>query len=211
MENDNKMMPLAKRRELQILSAAQTIFAHNGYRRTTIDDITEHLRIGKGTIYRYFTDKKSLFLAVFQQCLKDLRNTMQTTLEPIENPAERVKTAIKTFFGFFDNNPEFIEIAMQARSEFKEDHIRMGHAFQEFQIGKIQENLKNGIEIGVFRQMDTAKTAESISAALNGILMFYYCHGSTEKNDQPTQNPMGTLTERAETVTALLLDGLLKR
>ena len=59
MENDNKMMPLVKRREQQILSAAQTIFAHNGYRRTKIDDITEHLSVGKGTIYRYFKDKKS--------------------------------------------------------------------------------------------------------------------------------------------------------
>ena len=50
---------LAQRRSEQILAAALEVFAKNGYRRTTIDDIAGKLNVGKGTIYRYFQSIRS--------------------------------------------------------------------------------------------------------------------------------------------------------
>ena len=206
MENDNKMMPLVKRRERQILSAAQTIFAHNGYRRTKIDDITEHLSIGKGTIYRYFKDKKSLFLAVYEHGMRHLQMTMRENVDPIENPQKKVSAAISTFFSFFDQHRELIEIQMQVRSEFKEDYRRVSLALYADYIVRIQDNLRNGIKMGFFRDLDVEKTAETISATLHGVLQSFYIREFSSEGQQKQ-----SLTDRTDAVTALLLEGLLKR
>lgn len=228
--NDKKAELIHHRRD-QILAAAKRIFAQKGFRRTKIDEIAAYLNLGKGTLYRYFKDKKALFLAIFEQGLAQLRQSIMTYVEPIADPRERLAAAVRTYFEFFDNNKELIEIMMQVRSEFKDEYRRIFMAVYSDYIVRIQENLRKGIEIGVFRELDIEKTAEAISATLQGILQSFYIRefgaeaaaADTEKEtlvgsdytaDDKRQHGKvrnrQLLTDRVEAVTKLLLSGLLK-
>jgi AcrR family transcriptional regulator len=51
-------------RRQSILSAAEILFAHNGYRRTKIEDIAEKAEVSVGTVYGYFQNKEELLAAV---------------------------------------------------------------------------------------------------------------------------------------------------
>ena len=229
----NKKAELIQRRKDQILAAAKRIFAQNGFRRTKIDQIAEGLSVGKGTVYRYFKDKKSLFLAVFEQGMNRLRKSFRANVEPIQDPRRKIAAAVRTYFQFFENDTELIEILMQVRSEFKDDYRRVFVALYSDYIVKIEENLRKGVKIGVFRQMNVEKTAEAISATLQGVLQSFYVRElgpeiktvpGVEK-EAPTDSDfikadevqLGSgqqrelLTDRTEAVTALLLEGLLKR
>ena len=204
---EDRKAKLVQRRREEILAAAKRIFAQNGFRRTKIDEIATHLNVGKGTVYRYFKDKKSLFLAVFEQAMAQLRQSMRTNIEPVIDPKSKISAAVRTYFEFFENDRELIEILMQVRSEFKDDYRRVFLALYSDYIVKIQENLRTGVKIGVFRELDVEKTAEAMSAMLQGVLQsFYVREFGTET---PVQNPE-KLTDRTEAVTALLLEGLLK-
>ena len=205
---EDKKEQLVHRREEQILAAAKHIFARNGFRRTKIDQIAESLNIGKGTIYRYFEDKKSLFLAVFEQGMAGLRQAIRAKVEPITDPQAKIATAVRTYFEFFDNDTELIEILMQVRSEFKDDYRRAFLAMYRDYIVKIQENLRNGIKTGIFRNVDIEKTSEAMSATLQGVLQGFYVRQFGP--EIATSNPE-KLTNRTDAVTALLLEGLLKR
>lgn len=229
---ENKKVQLVEQRNEQILAAAKRIFAQNGFRCTKIDQIAEFLNVGKGTLYRYFKDKRSLFLAVFEQGVGRLLKTIKANVEPITDPRCKLATAVKTYFEFFENDRELIEIIMQVRSEFKDDYRRVFLATYSDYIVKIQENLRTGIRTGVFRELDIEKTAEAISATLQGVLQSFYVREfgpekmitKTEKEvaasynsieldngfSQPGQKKE-SLTDRTEAVTALLLEGLLKR
>ncbi len=230
---EDKKAKLIERRRKEILAAARRIFAKNGYRRAKIDHVIVYLGVGKGTVYRYFKDKKALFLAVFEQGMNELRQTIRANVEPIVNPKDKVCAAIRTYFGFFENNRELIEILMQVRSEFKEDYRRVFLALYEDYIVKIQENLREGIKTGVFRELDVEGTADAISATLQGVLQGFYIRqfgGEKEKLPEAEKNiAAGTdyvkyekarsgvgqrrelLTDRTGAVTALLLEGLLQR
>ncbi|GAF84519.1 unnamed protein product, partial [marine sediment metagenome] len=81
---------LVERRKEQILGAAKHIFAKNGFRRTKIEQISEHLGVGKGTLYRYFEDKKTLFLAVFEEGIGRLREAIGINVEPVTDPPRKV-------------------------------------------------------------------------------------------------------------------------
>jgi DNA-binding NarL/FixJ family response regulator len=97
---------------------------------------------------------------------------------------------------------------MQVRSEFKDDYRRVFLALYSDYIVRIQENLRNGVKMGVFRELDVEKTAEAMSAALQGVLQSFYVREFGPEIE--TSNPE-KLTNRTEAVTALLLEGLLKR
>ena len=200
METENKA-DLAKSRREQILEASKHVFAKYGYRGTRVDDIAEQLGVGKGTIYRYFKDKKTLFVEVFETGMHCLNSTIKESTEVIAEPPQRIKTAVNLFLKYFDNDKEMIEILMQMRSEFKEEYKRICNALYADYIVRIQENLQAGIEQGLFRQMDVEKTAEAMSSMLHGILQtFYYVQGTNE-----------SLTDRADAMVGLILNGLMKK
>ena len=230
---EEKKAKLIERRKEEILAAARRIFAKHGYRRTTIDQVTAYLGVGKGTVYRYFNDKKALFLAVFEQGMGELRQAIRSNVEPVVNPKDKVCAAIRTYFEFFETNRGLIEILMQVRSEFKDDYRRVSLALYEDYIVKIQQNLREGIRTGVFRELDVERTADAISATLQGVLQgFYIRHfGLEKKNLAETEKEIAAgadyvkyekagngagqrrelLTDRTGAVTALLLEGLLKK
>ena len=208
VDTEDKKAQLVHRREEEILAAAKRIFAQNGFRRTKIDQLAEELNVGKGTIYRYFEDKKSLFLAVFEQGMARLSQTIKDNVAPITDPQAKVAAAVRTYFEFFENDRQLIEILMQVRSEFKDDYRRVFLALYSDYIVRIQENLHNGVKMGVFRELDVEKTAEAMSAALQGVLQGFYIRGFGQEIE--ISNPE-KLTNRTEAVTALLLEGLLKR
>lgn len=197
---------LVAKRQAQILSAARTIFAKNGYRRTTIDQIAEYLKVGKGTIYRYFTDKKTLFLAVFEQGMAQLCKTIAKNVEKTDSPTEKFKMAVTAYFGFYDKNRDLIEIMMQVRSEFKPEYQQIHRDIYSNYIVRVQENLRNGMKIGVFRDMDVEHTAEVYSGILHGVLQGFYLR-EFDTESESTE----TLAGKADAVLALLFNGILKK
>jgi AcrR family transcriptional regulator len=210
MNDDKKALKVEQRKD-QILAAAKHIFATNGFRRTHIDQIAEYLNVGKGTLYRYFPDKKSLFLAIFEQGMNHLYQTIIARVEPIADPRQKIATAVKMYFAFFDADKELIEITMQVRSEFKDDYSRLFMALHNNYIVRIQENLREGISTGVFRDLDVERTAEAMSATLQGVLQTFYIK---EFKGDSAEMPAGqkiSLSDMAEAVTTLLLEGVLKR
>ena len=197
---------LAAQREAQILNAARAIFAKNGYRRTTIDQIAEYLNVGKGTIYRYFTDKKNLFLAVFEQGMGQLCQAIVSNVEKTDSPPEKFRMAVTAFFGFFDKNRDMIEIYMQVRSEFKPEYQQVYRDLYSHYIVNVQENMRKGIKMGIFFDMDVERTAEAYSGMLHGVLQGFYLREYDSDSEKPEM-----LADKAEAVLALLLNGILKK
>jgi len=199
-----------KQRREEILKAARRVFASKGYRRTKVEDIADFLGVGKGTLYRYFKSKKTLFLSVFSAGIEDLMKVMNSRIVPITNPAERVKKAPQMYFNFFDENKDFIEILMQVRSEFKEEYRRMHLKMYEVYSANIERMLRQGVEMGIYREdIDVEKTAEVIGSIMPGILQGFYLRQLAA--DSEGGNDTGQrLVDRADAVSKLILDGLRK-
>jgi AcrR family transcriptional regulator len=66
----------------EILEAAFTEFARNGYALTTLDQIAERAGVTKGTIYVYFENKEHLFISM-------VRELMKVTLDAVQEMFER--------------------------------------------------------------------------------------------------------------------------
>ena len=54
---------LSKEKEEQIVVAARKVFARFGFSKTTMEDISAEVEMGKASLYYYFPNKESLFHA----------------------------------------------------------------------------------------------------------------------------------------------------
>ena len=63
-----------------ILKTARQAFAENAFHEVLMDDVAKKAGVGKGTIYRYFPDKESLYFAVIFNDVSDLKQQIQFTL-----------------------------------------------------------------------------------------------------------------------------------
>lgn len=71
---------MANERKTQIIKAAAKRFARHGLSKTTLDEVARDIRIGKATIYHYFTSKDDLYIQTLRWeidlLLDDIRSLM---------------------------------------------------------------------------------------------------------------------------------------
>ena len=82
-----------------LLDAAEESFLAEGYRATSLDAVAAAARFTKGAVYRHFTDKQALFLAVFERVATDA----VTGLVPQHSVAtDPWRTSLDALAGFLD-------------------------------------------------------------------------------------------------------------
>src|SRR5262245_19969108 len=111
---------LLERRRVEILDAAARLFAARGYADADTQVLADELGVGKGTIYRYFPSKRELFLAVADRAMRRLREAVDAAIADVAEPLQRVAKAIRTYLDFFADHPEYVELLIQERAQFKD-------------------------------------------------------------------------------------------
>lgn len=111
---------LQQRRQEEILAAAARLFAERGYSEADTQELADRLGVGKGTLYRYFASKRELFLAAADLGMRRLSERIDQCLEGNVDPLNAMSLAIQAYLAFFDEHPEFVELLIQERAQFKD-------------------------------------------------------------------------------------------
>src|SRR5919201_25077 len=104
-------------RQEEILEAAARLFARHGYADTDTQLLADELGVGKGTLYRYFPSKQDLFLAAVDRAMRRLRQHVDSAVASSDDPLDQIALA---FLAFCADHPEFVELLMQERAQFKD-------------------------------------------------------------------------------------------
>lgn len=134
----------------KILNAARDLFLKYGIRSISMDDIAHHLGISKKTIYQHFADKDDIvttsmanFIGMRKERFKTIRGEAKDAVEILL----RLHYDIRSMIG--QTTPSLL-------FELRKYHGRAAALMQEFKytyLGAfIRENLKAGIEQGLFRE-----------------------------------------------------------
>jgi len=68
----------------QIMTAAAALFAKQGYKKTTIDEIVFGAEISKGLFYHYFKDKKELYILLYNSYVDILSHNIREKVDITE-------------------------------------------------------------------------------------------------------------------------------
>ena len=111
---------LQERRRGEILDAAATLFASQGYASADTQALADGLGIAKGTVFRYFPTKRELFVACIERAMERLRSKVDAVALQAADPLEKLRRAIRAYLRFFDESPEVVELMILERAELKD-------------------------------------------------------------------------------------------
>src|SRR5258706_3576399 len=82
-------------RQRQILSCAKRVFAERGFHAANVSHICAAAGIGRGTLYQYFANKRSVLTAILRETLERVRSLMEEqTRNASYPPPETVKRSV---------------------------------------------------------------------------------------------------------------------
>ncbi|MEU6185868.1 TetR/AcrR family transcriptional regulator [Nocardia sp. NPDC047038] len=97
----------------QALTAATTIFVTRGYHAATMDEIAQCAGYSKPVLYNQFSGKLELYLAVLQNYIDTLVNSVQQALRATGN-RNRVSAAVYAYFDFVDDETQGYRLVFDA-------------------------------------------------------------------------------------------------
>ncbi len=97
-------------RRSDILKAATRVFADKGYHTATMQDIARQAEYAVGTIYLYFKDKQSLYLALIDGKVEELIRSAKKNIDNTQGTMEKIKVLMEEEFSYFEENRDFFRI-----------------------------------------------------------------------------------------------------
>jgi AcrR family transcriptional regulator len=104
----------AARNRLRVLAAAERLFAERGVAGVTMDDVAAAAGVGKGTLYRRFTDKGGLAVALLDQRERELQQAILTgppPLGPGAEPGQRLAAFVAGYLAFLDRQLDLVQLS----------------------------------------------------------------------------------------------------
>jgi TetR/AcrR family transcriptional regulator len=90
-------------RKNQIIKAAVKRFTRHGLSKTTLDEIARDIRIGKASIYHYFTSKDDLYI----ESLKwEIELFLEQAITVFVNESKKIEQKLLEYFELKDSVPE---------------------------------------------------------------------------------------------------------
>jgi AcrR family transcriptional regulator len=97
----------------KILDAALDVFSEKGFHLATVDEIAERAGVGKGTLYRYFANKETLFNELVQLRLDELEKSAMAILDGEDDVLTMITKYLRVYFEFFDQNQRLYRLIVQ--------------------------------------------------------------------------------------------------
>jgi TetR/AcrR family transcriptional regulator, fatty acid metabolism regulator protein len=82
----------------QIIEAAITVIAENGYHAAQVSKIAKQAGVADGTIYLYFANKEDLLISIFKEKMGEFIKNTAAELEDITSIEEKLFILIKRHF-----------------------------------------------------------------------------------------------------------------
>lgn len=90
-----------------LITAATTLFARNGYRGTSVRAITRAAGTNLGAITYHFGSKDALYDAVFQAVVEPSVQHLAHAGTGAGTAIERIERVVRALFGYLERRPEF--------------------------------------------------------------------------------------------------------
>lgn len=167
-----RVKPEYKReRRSQIIEAARTCFARDGFHRTTLQDVFAEAGLSAGAVYNYFRSKDELILAIAQDRHEEEAGVLaqgaetQDPMEALRNIADRF---IDTYLSDAATEKRLIAIQTWSEAMRSEDILRSVHEGFNVPRGQIAALLKRAQRTG---QIDPGLSSDAVARSM--IALFY--------------------------------------
>lgn len=153
----------------RIIDTAGHIFSRYGFKKTSMDEIAKALKMGKSSIYYYYTSKEAIFESVVLTEANILRNELTKTIKAVESPLEKMRNYVYVrmhsfeklsnyYNAIFDKNLDHFEFIETVRAKYDREELAI-----------LRLILYDGARKKVFQVKNSEYTAMAIQTTLKGL------------------------------------------
>ena len=164
-------------KRLQILSAAETVIAAEGFQGLSMQKLAKEAGVAAGTIYRYFDDKEHLIEEVRIQVTQRIAEAVQFGVDDSAPIKQRYRTMWLNIWNLAGTNLA----AIKNRVQYDSLPVTNSKTFRELErkmFAQVELLFNEGKEQGLFKPLDNEvlgglSLAASVSLARKHSLGFY--------------------------------------
>jgi AcrR family transcriptional regulator len=106
-------LPRHERRR-QLLDAALEVFVSQGYHAAAMDEIADRAGVSKPVLYQHFPSKLELYLALLDQSVDELLQTVRDALSSTEDNRQRVAATFSAYFEYVESEGQAFRLVFES-------------------------------------------------------------------------------------------------
>ena len=198
LSNTGKRAPTFDKKLLHLLDAAARVFSEVGYDKASMRRVAAEAEVSLAGIYHYVASKEELLYWIQFHTFDSLYSGLETCLEGVDDPRERLEAAVRNHVGHFGKNMNELKVCARELETLK------GEAYNDVN-GRRRSYFK--MVHGIVKELQAEREAPLDSwlatANLFGMLNWFYQWYDSERSRV-------SLDELAAQQTALFLDGYIE-
>ena len=181
----------------RIKKAALEIFSSQGYANTTVQQIAERARVGKGTFYIYFATKEELLTDLLIEGLTNMGQHIERKIRTLQGSAAKLRAIGREQLRYFYEHQSLCRLITREVWGHSDQSSSLAQRVRSSYIRMLQEVVEKGIKDGELRSLDP----QTVATALYGMVSMV----ALSMKDLPSDGAI----ERAEmTLQELLFSGI---
>jgi AcrR family transcriptional regulator len=168
----------AEQRKEEIVKAAKVAFARKGYRSTSISDIVEQGKVGRGTFYLHFKSKQEIFVYIiesyFDGLVAILDQNHEAVVEALKKPRNIIRVWAESLYRvlvYHQQEPELSRIIYREALGMDADFSHRVQKLAAYVISKVSDELQMMLEKGLIRECDVAMTTSILYSSVAGVII----------------------------------------
>jgi AcrR family transcriptional regulator len=156
-----------------LIEVARGLFAENGKKEVTMNDIAEASKKGRRTLYTYFNNKEEIYKAVIDKELDQIYEQLKVVSEQNTEPDIKLKNHI---LAHLDAVKNAVNNNGSLRADFFHDIYEVERKRRKIdakEIALIRAIVSEGIEKNIFKRMDLDLSSIIIFYAIKGLEVPY--------------------------------------
>jgi AcrR family transcriptional regulator len=160
-------------RRRQIMGAAKHVFAEAGYHGASIHAIIEKAQIARGTFYLYFESKATVFDAILDQAMTELRariHRIEVEDKSAPPPQVQLREQVVATLDFIVRDRPLATLLLSAgHTPDAEAAERLDQFFGEVR-DLLVRAMESGMELGLLRKVDKHLAAAAMLGMIRGVI-----------------------------------------
>jgi AcrR family transcriptional regulator len=100
----------------RIVDAAAQMFAVQRFHEVRMEDLAAEAEVGKGTIYRYFTDKEDLYRGLIATAAEQILQEVDRRVEGVPDAQQKLVAILQAALDFFESHPYLSDLLQRVEA-----------------------------------------------------------------------------------------------
>lgn len=166
---------IAETRRREIVDAAVTVIAREGWAAASIDKITREAGVSRGLVSYHFRDKAELLSGVLERCRQTFRDAVAEAAEQSDDPAEALRLATRKAIALTVEDPVVYRIFLYFFANAVAEP-ELGRQIRDLYGGfrrTVAAAIRAGQQRGIYRDVDAEAAAARHIGAITGLALHH--------------------------------------